>query len=54
MAWISVAHLLASGAEGLAGAASGPDWLVVGPSTKSKSIAPAGNSGEEVMLGVSI
>jgi hypothetical protein len=40
-------------AERLAGAASGPHGAVVGPSSKSESVGPAADPGEEVALVVS-
>jgi hypothetical protein len=42
--------LLAGGAEGRTGTAPGADWLVVGPISKSKSVGPDSNPGEEMVL----
>jgi hypothetical protein len=38
----------ADATEGLAGAATRPDWRVVGPACKTKGVGPAANPGEEV------
>lgn len=40
-------------AEGLAGAAAGPNRSIIGPSGQSKSEAPSGDAGEEMTLAVS-
>jgi len=41
-------------AEGLTWAAPSPDGSVVGPSSQSKGVTPAANTGEEVTLGVGL
>jgi hypothetical protein len=43
---------LTGGAEGLAGAASGPDGLGVIPSGEAEGTGPNADPGEEVALGV--
>jgi hypothetical protein len=43
---------LACRAERLAGAASGPDWFVVGPPGEPEGVGPAADPSEEVALGV--
>ena len=40
-------------AERLARAGAGPDWLVVGPPSKTQGKAPDSNAGEEMTLGIS-
>ena len=52
MALVFDALALTCGAEGLAGAASGPDVPVVGPSGEAEGVAPDADTGEEVALGV--
>ena len=53
MASVSCAPAPPGDAERLAGAASGPDWFVVGPSCHSESEAPATDPGEQMHLLVS-
>ena len=53
MPFVFVGFAFASHAERLAGAASSPDWLIIGPPCKAKSSAPATDSCEEVALPVS-
>ena len=52
VAFVGEAFALAGGAERLTGTAPGPYWLVVGPSSKSESVRPASNAGEEMVLRV--
>lgn len=52
VALVSGAELLAGAGERLAWAASGPDRSIVGPSRKSKCVAPSADTGEEVTLSV--
>jgi len=40
-------------AEGLAGAACGPDWPGIRPSGEAQGVAPDPDAGEEVALGES-
>ena len=44
------AELLTGGAEGLAGAGSGPDGLVVGPASETEGVGPDPDAGEEMGL----
>lgn len=50
---ITGALLLSGGAEWLAGAASGPHWLVIWPSGEPQGVAPDSDAGEEMALCVS-
>ena len=50
VAGVGGSELLASGTERLAGATAGPDWSIVGPSSKAEGVAPASDSGEEMTL----
>jgi len=52
VAFVVKAFALSGGAERLAGAASGPDGPVVGPSGETEGVAPDADAGEEVALGV--
>jgi hypothetical protein len=54
MALVFDALALTCGAEGLAGATSGPDGLGVIPSGKSEGVGPDADPGEEVALGVAL
>jgi hypothetical protein len=47
------ASALPGRAEGLAGAACGPDWLGIRPSGEAQGVAPDPDAGEEVALGES-
>src|SRR5207249_413244 len=53
VARIGEAPLGPDGAEGLAGAGSGPHWLGIGPSSEAQGERPSPDSGEEVALGES-
>jgi hypothetical protein len=53
VARVVFAEALPGDGERLARAGAGPDWLIVGPSGETESEGPAGNSGEEMALGVS-
>jgi len=53
MALIIEAAFAPCGAEGLAGAAPGPDWSVVRPPGEPEGVAPDPDAGEEVALGES-
>lgn len=48
------AFAFTGGAKRLAGAASGPDGTVVGPSGEAEGMAPDADTGEEVALGVTV
>jgi hypothetical protein len=54
MALVVEAFALSGGAERLAGARSGPDGPVVGPSGETEGVGPDADACEEVALGVTV
>jgi hypothetical protein len=52
MAFVVKAALLASDTEGLAGAASGPDGSIIGPTGEAECEGPSADAGEEMTLRV--